>query len=472
MDRIDFVAPPTKRRWPIVLVVLLLLAGAGTFAWVLYTGSAYRRAVAFADAHDPGWRIEELLAKRATYEDDANGAVKVMQVQSMLPKAWIDPKVYDYLTDLRPEQLMNDQQAASVRASLKTAGPALVEARKMIDRPHGRHSFNVPPDFISLRLDCQANREVLGLLRLDALDLSQSEDADGALAACHAMLHCGTSIGDEPTTISMLVRIACQTTAVNSLERVLAQGTPSDKGLAELQARVTNSEAEPLFLIGVRGERAGQFHLLENIRNGNVNTRTLGGLGGGSTALDALGIVPGVMTHQITGSLTFLNELVEIAKTPPETWTQPIAALESKVPTLPLLAKLLAPAVTKPAEACVRNYAYMRCAVTAIAAERFRIKTSHWPASLDELVEAGLLKTVPVDPFDGKPLRLKHTDDGLIVYTIGHDRTDNGGNLDRAKQLQPGTDLGFRLWDVPKRRQPAPPPKPKEPAADQAPGAP
>jgi hypothetical protein len=35
---------------------------------------------------------------------------------------------------------------------------------------------------------------------------------------------------------------------------------------------------------------------------------------------------------------------------------------------------------------------------------------------------------------------------------------DNGGSLERERPLAPGTDLGYRLWDVDRRRQPAPAP--------------
>jgi hypothetical protein len=65
------------------------------------------------------------------------------------------------------------------------------------------------------------------------------------------------------------------------------------------------------------------------------------------------------------------------------------------------------------------------------------------------------LSEVPNDPFDGKPLRLKHTEDGLVIYSVGLDGDDNGGNLGRGTQLlKPGTDLGAQLWNVKDRRQP------------------
>jgi hypothetical protein len=53
-------------------------------------------------------------------------------------------------------------------------------------------------------------------------------------------------------------------------------------------------------------------------------------------------------------------------------------------------------------------------------------------------------------------LRLKRLADGVLVYSIGPDLTDNGGNLNRQNPVVPGSDLGFQLWDVPKRGAPAP----------------
>jgi len=70
---------------------------------------------------------------------------------------------------------------------------------------------------------------------------------------------------------------------------------------------------------------------------------------------------------------------------------------------------------------------------------------------------------VPADLYDGMPLRLRRLEDGLVIYSVGPDGQDNGGHLDRKSPTNPGTDLGFRLWDVAKRRQPPVPPKPVEP---------
>ena len=53
-----------------------------------------------------------------------------------------------------------------------------------------------------------------------------------------------------------------------------------------------------------------------------------------------------------------------------------------------------------------------------------------------------------------------------MIYSVGNDAVDNGGNLDREHPIQPGVDVGYRLWNVSKRRQP---PRPKPPAGMPAP---
>jgi hypothetical protein len=45
--------------------------------------------------------------------------------------------------------------------------------------------------------------------------------------------------------------------------------------------------------------------------------------------------------------------------------------------------------------------------------------------------------------------------DGLAIYSIGPDRVDNGGAMNRRAPNAPGNDLVFRLWNVDARRKPA-----------------
>src|SRR5262249_49754007 len=139
--------------------------------------------------------------------------------------------------------------------------------------------------------------------------------------------------------------------------------------------------------------------------------------------------VPGGVKHQRAALLRYLTRFVEAARLPPEPQREEIARLEAGLAEQPLLVRAFTPGLAKIVEALRRSDAQLRCARAAVAAERYRRAHGRWPESLQELVEAGLLKEVPADPYDGRPLRLARPGDGLVVYTVGPDLQDNGGNI-------------------------------------------
>jgi hypothetical protein len=89
--------------------------------------------------------------------------------------------------------------------------------------------------------------------------------------------------------------------------------------------------------------------------------------------------------------------------------------------------------------------------MVAVAVERYRVKHDAWPEGFDDLLKAALLPSIPNDPWDGKQLRFKRSPTGIKIYSVGYDKIDNQGNLDRSNPRAPGSDIGFELWDRPLR---------------------
>ena len=61
------------------------------------------------------------------------------------------------------------------------------------------------------------------------------------------------------------------------------------------------------------------------------------------------------------------------------------------------------------------------------------------------------MAAVPKDPFDGKPLRLAQTDQGIVIYSVDEDEKDDGGMVtlspkDKTRKRAP--DLGLRLHNL------------------------
>ena len=91
-----------------------------------------------------------------------------------------------------------------------------------------------------------------------------------------------------------------------------------------------------------------------------------------------------------------------------------------------LLTSELAPAFSSAMTAAARAQAIHAEAQTAVAATRYRLDHGNLPDSL-ELLVPNYLDEIPLDPFDGKPMRLVHKKDQWIIYSIGPDGKDDGG---------------------------------------------
>jgi len=55
-----------------------------------------------------------------------------------------------------------------------------------------------------------------------------------------------------------------------------------------------------------------------------------------------------------------------------------------------------------------------------------------WPAGRPRTRESRLAQGAAAGSYDGKPLRWKRTPTGVIIYSSGKDKIDNGGNLNRS----------------------------------------
>ena len=62
----------------------------------------------------------------------------------------------------------------------------------------------------------------------------------------------------------------------------------------------------------------------------------------------------------------------------------------------------------------------------AVALACYHTENSRWPVELKDL-SPSLIKDIPTDRFSGKPLIYKPRADGYLLYSIGKNRQDDGG---------------------------------------------
>jgi hypothetical protein len=69
----------------------------------------------------------------------------------------------------------------------------------------------------------------------------------------------------------------------------------------------------------------------------------------------------------------------------------------------------------------------VRITIAALDVEQFRLTHGRLPKNLNEFVPQ-FLSAVPVDPFDGQPLRYNRLAKGYVIYSVGRDGHDNNGH--------------------------------------------
>ena len=151
--------------------------------------------------------------------------------------------------------------------------------------------------------------------------------------------------------------------------------------------------------------------------------------------------------------LEYLSRVVHIAKLPTHEQVPRLHDLESTLVSQPTIVKLLGEGGSAMADRCRRTQALLQCAAVGMAAERYRRAHGRWSASLAALVP-DYLRSVPTDPYDGRPIRLSRRIDGIVLYAVGPDGRDDGGIIVRKNFRITRADVGFQLWDPAYRRQP------------------
>jgi hypothetical protein len=153
-----------------------------------------------------------------------------------------------------------------------------------------------------------------------------------------------------------------------------------------------------------------------------------------------------------------LNCLVDAADNPDRS-LKIAYEVDRRIEQLPqwcLFTRTMLPSLKRSYERNAKLTAQIRAARAAMAAERFRLDHGWFPTSLEQIVPS-YLERVPLDPFDRQPLRYHLTGERAVIYSVGEDLKDDGGDVGpRKKQGEQPKDSGFVLLALKQRgRNPA-----------------
>lgn len=343
---------------------------------------------------------------------------------------------------LPPEQLA----AASLWVSLNRE--CLTDLHEAAAMPGCRFPLDFSGGIEMLLPHLAPMRNGARLLALENLLAIEQGETEQALASLHTGLKLQQALRTEPLLISQLVRIACVHLAVASMERTCSRLELSPEQIAELRARIERTEADLADAL----ERAFAGELPNGVDAFDLGPAYWSYLSSlGHTTAPPTG-APGV-AYKLTGladldELEYLDRiapLFEAGELPIEEAIARARDVEHEFKTISegrFLTRTLLPGLPRAMTEAAVTHAVLRAARTALAVERYRLKNGELPEDLETLAPE-FLDSVPLDPFDGQPLKYRRLDPGFVIYSVGRDGRDNGGKLERI--IQGEYDIGFEL---------------------------
>jgi hypothetical protein len=304
----------------------------------------------------------------------------------------------------------------------------------------------------------QVFRTASRLLVVDTRWAIEQNDFERVTQNVEAIMGFSRQLGNEVVLVGDLVGFSIQSMGFELIEELLPIRLDqfSDEQLARIQTAITDSN--PAKMIDLNGEKymamdifqrcftddgngdgritANGYHLIRKFDTilANQNQPQDSDLTGLSK-----GIVDGweifsapFAVMQFPGRKQVEAEYLSLLEENERELKKPYYAatsLKSKDPeesdSNPFL-KALFPAMQQVATGMFRAKGQQEATAAAIAIYRFQKKTEKLPKTLNDL-SGTYLKELPVDQFDGQPLRYQRKDDGFLLYSIGYDRVDNAG---------------------------------------------
>jgi hypothetical protein len=339
--------------------------------------------------------------------------------------------------------------ASTLEAGSEEAARGLAAIREWLDRHRDAEALLVRAtnmEFLGGETPLRNNLDTLARLNLLA-DLRRRErmeagDGDGAAQALVRQVRVARLATSERGA-SLLLAPAAGTAAAptRELPRLLAL-EPSEASLQALAAALTEQDQDDLVARQAATFRAG---LIENIwspgRQWYVTSRFGPPL-----------LVRPAHASTVRRDIAVLSELLEQARGP---WPQRIRIeAPDRMPAQTAgswrsMEDVLRYSFRSRARQLAASLAEFRVARVAVAVERHRRHAGVLPESLDQLAPTWLERAL-IDPFSGQPLVYRVTDDGFIVYSLGLNQQDDGGNLERPARsprgaMDPPLDIGLAV---------------------------
>ncbi|UCC23329.1 MAG: hypothetical protein JSW23_04560 [Planctomycetota bacterium] len=304
---------------------------------------------------------------------------------------------------------------------------------------------------------------------------------DEALEDAMACYRLGRHLKPDKTIIEQLVGIAIEALALKTVRDIISEQKTDSAALAALQQDLEQITANESFVISVKTERLFMYDEIQRcftedrLGHGHIYLPRITGLiemtesGRGEKGTWFDSFCADLVYYLQCGGLIFIHpNKKETLRTANEFYDyfEQLAvksaaqmnaereAIDTKFEKLfgkNVLMRTLAPALRRVIEQGNCNSTEVRATVAVVAILRYQQDTGSYPESLEELITAGYLEELPLDSFSDKPLVYKKTDGDFILYSVGRNCIDDGGQVWRDDKGRPrpwGDEGDAVFWPV------------------------
>ena len=362
-------------------------------------------------------------------------------------------------SDIRDETDRVTNSWNDLEAELSTDSEALNALRQLTNYPV--LDFGVSYELTGSPPDKWENHfepERQGALVLATSVENELHRGNAALAAAdlRAMLALVRATQDERTVASQLVRIAIARMAMASTWEYLQSPRLTDEELASVQSAWSQLEFRQAAENALMMERAMTEELLAKARQSSVGYQKILGENQSSDSLqramakskqifwrlwwshpDELRALKGFEVllngaRFVQTNYAFRSKILEQHAALSELGVTPLTHRDwwEIGPANPTLRTFFSQSVTACydfLEVVQRAEICRQMALTTLALKRYQLKHGNYAPELAALVPE-FLPAVPRDPIDGKPLRYQLVGNSYLLYSIGEDGVDNGGD--------------------------------------------
>lgn len=429
----DPAASKPRRIWPwIFLAAVVLLAGA-TQTFRLVKRSAVEGELTALRQEGYPTAVQDLPRWQGLLADSQNASLKILEAADYLA---LEPDAFRReLWPMGAEALASEQREALAELLTNNA-PALEVLHEGLRLDKAVYPIDYTRGPAALVPHLAKIKSLSQLLKAEAILFSEEGQVERSLQSIRASVALARTLESEPLLISQLVRHACLGLSCTALERVLNQHALSEPQLQSLALtlRSAREASGPAARAGYVGEICLGIYCFRS------RPRELAAVTGSEEDLAVWGNVlfplyawTGLRDRDFLFYLRSMRGVIESTKRPfPERMLSIRSAHQHTADVLGadrllVLSRMLLPALERSQEKAAENEALLRCAETALLVEEIRARNQgELPAELSARVSPAL-ETVAVDPITGGALRYQPLRPGYVVYSVGADGADDGG---------------------------------------------